>query len=109
MSLTADERDEVMRLVTAGFARRYQAQIAVGMTDDQLRNALAEAFGIFGGFGHLHGYSATYQASGLKVWGAKHVVNHVIETPLCQGQLTVQLVRALYSIDDPSCAQPSLF
>ena len=107
-TLSRHDKMEVFRLATRGFISRYQNKITEGMNDCELENALKDTLGIFGGSGSPHRLSITYQGAGLKIWGGWHIVNHVIEKPLFQGNATITMAREIYSIANPHSVQLSL-
>ncbi len=67
-----------------------------------------------GFFGHLwwsgspNRLSITYQGTGLKIWGGWHIVNHVIEKPIFQGNATIMMAREVYGVSNPHAEQLSL-
>ncbi|PHP65398.1 hypothetical protein CSC94_18735 [Zhengella mangrovi] len=79
------------------------------MTDEELTAALEIALGIFGGSGSLSRLSVAHTASGLRIWGGWHIVNHVAETPLFAGRRTIETARAIYTIKNPGDRQFNLF
>lgn len=106
------ERIEGFRKATcgmAGAAARWQERAAKGMSDDDLTKALAFEIGTFGGSSSPDGISVTYQAAGLKIWISWEIVNTHQTEPVFQGNATVAMARALYSIPDPSNRQMALF
>ena len=78
------------------------------MSDGELWRALQETLGIFGGSGGPDRPSVTYRGTGLKIWGAWEVINHVTTAPLFSGQATVDMAREVYGIGDPTQDQLSL-
>lgn len=108
-SFSQADRELFFRAATGGFVFRYGDQFADGMSDDDLRKALEESLGIFGGSGGPGKPSVTYRGAGLKIWGAWEVINHVTTAPLYSGQATVDMAREVYGIKDPSQDQMSLF
>lgn len=96
-------------MATRRFAERYANQIAIGMSDKELQQALEDYLGIFGGSGGPDQISIAYQGAGLKIWGAWHGLNHVTDKPLFQGQATTAMARDIYGIADPQSAQLALF
>lgn len=107
--LTQCEKEEVFRQATSGLVRFHSAEIKAGMTDEALEAALKRVLGIFGGSGGPDILSITYQGAGLKIWGGRETLNHVLDPPLFAGQATVQMARYLYGISDPDDMQMSLF
>lgn len=106
--LTRQDTEEVFRIATRGLAARHQLRITEGMTDVELTSALEEVLGIFGGSCAPGRLSVAHQASGLKIWGGWHIVNHHTEKPLFQGARTLAMARYLYDIKDPNDDQQSL-
>ena len=106
--LSHRDKIEVFRLATRSFADRYKNQIAEGMDDIELDNSLKDYLGIFGGSCSPNRLSILYQGAGLKIWGAWHIVNHVIEKPLFQDNATIAMARENYAISDPQSEQLSL-
>ncbi|MBL4767782.1 MAG: hypothetical protein JKY94_08725 [Rhodobacteraceae bacterium] len=98
----------MFRQATTGLPRRYAKEMAAGMSDTALGEALKQVLGIFGGSGGPERLSITYQGAGLKIWGSWHVHNHVTERPLFEGQATIRMARYLYHISDPTETQLSL-
>ena len=103
--LTNFDKELIFCAATPGLVKRYGQQFITGMTDDELRQALVECLGIFGGSGGPGRPSISYQGSGLKIWGAWSVVNHVQEVPLFAGDATVAMARHVYDIKDPEDQQ----
>lgn len=108
-SLTPAERIEIFKLATRGLVHRYGAQFKAGMTDAELRSALAESLGLFGGSGGPDGPSVAFTGAGLRIWGGRHTVNHHKQKPLFAGDVTVAMAREVYGISDPQMGQMKLF
>lgn len=108
-ALSRQERLEVFRIATRALPKRYADEVAAGMTDDELGNALAEVLGIFGGSGGPNRPWVAYQGAGLKIWGGRTTINHYREPPLFKGTLTIAMAREVYRIADPAQRQASLF
>lgn len=87
----------------------YAEEIAEGMTDAELTAALEQVLGIFGGSCGPGRMGVAHQASGLKIWGGWHIVNHHSEKPLFQGKQTLAMARHLYGITNPDDRQMGLF
>jgi len=99
--LTRADKEEVFRIATKSLPKRYAKEIQNGMTDDELSKALANVLGLFGGSCGPDRLSTSFKGTGLKIWGGWHIVNHVLEAPLFQGQQTVRMARYVYNIPDP--------
>lgn len=48
-------------------------------------------------------------AGGLRIWGGRDVVNHVLEKPLFARAATIAMARDVFGIPDPENDQLSLF
>lgn len=107
--LTREERLEIFRIATRSLPHRYADQVKAGMTDPQLQSALEDVLGIFGGSGGPNQVCVTHQAAGLRIWGGRQTVNHVIVPPLFKGDQTLKMAREVYGISDPSHPQVALF
>ncbi|NHK29624.1 hypothetical protein FF098_017080 [Parvularcula flava] len=107
-SLTPSEKVAAFRAATRDFARRYAGEIAAGMTDEQIAEALKSCFGIFSGSGGPNEFSITRQGAGLKLWVSHEVHNHVSMKPIWQGKATIAMTRQVYRISDPNDTQMSL-
>lgn len=103
----ADVIDGVRR-ATSALPKWYADEIAQGMTDDELAAALQRVLGIHGGSGARDCLHIEYQGSGLKIWVSWTLVNNYGQPPTVQGQRTIDMVRVIYTIPDPSDAQGSL-
>lgn len=108
-TLSLDEREQVFRRATSALPHWYAEKIERGMTDDELRSALAKVLGIFGGSGGPDCLSVCYQGAGLKIWGSWKTVNHCTTEPLFQGSKTVAMARHIYKIADLADQQLDLF
>ena len=107
--LSEADRVMIFKLATASLPKRYGEAIKTGMSDEELSNALQSVLGIFGGSGGPDRPSISFAGSGLRIWGAWHIVNHVSEKPLFAGKATIAMARAVYKINDPKDGQLSLF
>jgi len=107
--LTLADKEMVFKTATKALPQRYADKISSGMTDEELRDALVQVLGIFGGSCGPERLDVLHQASGLKIWGGWHIVNHVIEKPLYQGAATLTMARMIYGIKDPEDPQMKLF
>ena len=106
--LTQDDRVAAFRAATRALVRWHGDELAEGATDERLEALLVRALGIFGGScgpGEMH---ITHQGAGLKIWASWGVHNHVVETPIFQGQATVRMAREVYGIPDPADPQQRL-
>jgi len=109
LPLSRVDRELIFKIATCGLVHHYGDQLASGMTDYDLKHALKNVLGIFGGSGGPGTPSVSYQGNGLKIWGAWEVINHVTTAPLFSGQATVYMAREVYGIADPTKDQMSLF
>lgn len=107
-ALTRQDTEKVFRIATKGLPKRFQGKLQNGMTDSELTEALEQVLGVFGGSCGPGQMSVVHQASGLKIWGAWHIVNHHTEAPLFQGRGTLAMARHIYAIKDPGDDQMSL-
>lgn len=107
--LTEAERFDIFKTATRSFVRWYGDRFAAGMTDEELSEALEAALGIFGGSGGPGRPSIAFTGSGLRIWGGRHIVNHVTEKPLFAGKATIAMARRVYAIPDPGDRQLDLF
>ncbi|MCP4099053.1 MAG: hypothetical protein GY748_22755, partial [Planctomycetaceae bacterium] len=62
--LTNQDRIEVFRLATKGLVHWYGDQFKSGMSDGELKAALEQALGIFGGSGGPDSLSVSHKAAG---------------------------------------------
>ncbi len=108
LPLTNQDRIEVFRLATRGLVHWYGDRFESGMSDSELKAALEQALGIFGGGGGPDSLSVSHKAAGLCIWGGWQVVNHVKEKPLFSGVATIAMAREVYGIPDPQSEQLSL-
>lgn len=106
--LSRQERIEVFKLATKGLVKRYGDNFASGMSDAELKAALEQVLGIFGGSGGPDRLSVCFKGSGLRIWGSHHAFNHVEEKPLFEGAATIAMAREIYGIVDPDLEQISL-
>jgi hypothetical protein len=106
--LTKADEIEVFKLATKGLPQHCGDRLKTGMTDTELKSALENTLGIFGGSGGPKRLSITFQGAGLKIWGGWQVVNHVKEKPLFAGAQTVATAREMYSIPNPDNQQMRL-
>jgi hypothetical protein len=107
--LTQEDKELTFRKATASFPNRYADQIAAGMNEDDLAQALHATLGIFGGSGGPDQLSITYRGSGLKIWASWYVHNHVAERPLFAGKATIAMAREVFGIADPEEEQMRRF
>ena len=107
-SLSKADQELIFREATKGLVHRCGVRFSEGLSDDDLRAALKDCLGIFGGSGGPGRPSVSYCGSGLKIWGGWHVVNHVTSKPLFAGEGTVAMAREVYGISDPDKDQLSL-
>ena len=89
--------------------RRVVVSTSVGMTDDELADALAFELGIMGGSSGAGEVTVCYQGAGLKIWISWEVENLHTTKPVFEGKATIAMARLVYGIPDPSDAQLSLF
>ena len=106
--LSAADRELIFRQATRSFERQYRECFAKGMADGELRHALEQSLGIFGGSSGPGMPSVTVMGSGLRIWGGWDHVNHVTDRPLFSGRSTMAMARTIYAIVDPHDDQLSL-
>ena len=106
--LSEADKAQIFRMATKAFPIRYAIEIETGMSDAELSAALSDILGIFGGSAGPNQPSIAYSGSGLRIWGAWHVVNHVQEKPLFEGAETLAMARLVYGIANPDDRQLSL-
>jgi hypothetical protein len=106
--LTQAEKTEIFRLATRGLVHRYGGQFKAGMSDADLRSALAETLGLFGGSGGPNSPSIAHTGAGLRIWGGRDTVNHHMQKPLFSGEATVAMAREVYGISDMQNGQLKL-
>ena len=106
--LTQAERAEVFRLATRSLMTRYEDELAAGMSDAELKEALEKVLGIFGGSGGPGRLGVTFTGSGLRIWGGWHIINHCVEAPLFSGNASIAMAREIYGISNPDNKQLSL-
>lgn len=107
-SLTDADKLHIFCTVTRGFARRHSPAFGRGMTDDDLANALGDAFGIMGGRAAPDEPYIVYQGAGLKIWGG-WTYQTPRDRPIFTGAATIAMARRVYGIADPSERQLALF
>lgn len=108
LPLCQEDRIEVFRMATRSLVHWHKEKFKGGMTDEELEVALKQSLGIFGGSSGPDRLGVSHQGSGLKIWGGRHIVNHVQEVPLYQGKDTIAMARDLYDIADPEEKQMRL-
>ena len=108
LPLTYVERAEIFRLATSSLVHWYGDRLAVGMTDAELEEALRTVLGIFGGSGRPGGPCVSYTGHGLRIWGGRRTINHVLEEPIVMGSATIAMAREIYAIPDPQEPQQRL-
>ena len=106
--VTEADKIEIFRLATRPLLRRYADKMEKGMTDAELESALKDALGIFGGSGGPNRLNICHQGSGLKIWGAWEVQNHITTLPLFTGRQVLKMARHIYGIPDPENSQMNL-
>ena len=106
--LSHAERAEIFRLATSSLVYHYGDQFADGMTDAEIEFALKRTLGIFGGSGAPGRPSVSYSGNGLRIWGGRKRVNHVLDAPLFEGMTTIAMAREMYAISDPEEPQQRL-
>lgn len=107
-ALSEQDRIKVFKLATKGLVHRYHNKFESGITDAELKSALEDALGIFGGSGGPDRLSVSHKGAGLCIWGGWHSINHVKEKPLFAGATTIAMAREVYGIADPDSDQMSL-
>ena len=103
--LTRQELIEVFKLATKGLVILYGNQFESGMGDAELKSALEQVLGIFGGSGGPDRLSVCFKGSGLYIWGDRQSFNHVKAIPLFKGTATIAMAREVYGIADPNLEQ----
>lgn len=106
--LSRQERMEVFNLATKGLVKLYGNRFASGMSNKELKAALQNVMGIFGGSGGPGRLSVCFKGPGLRIWGGRHSLNHVEEKPLFSGTATIAMAREIYDIIDPELEQMTL-
>jgi len=107
----SDKRLAFIRTVhtTSGAKDRWQARAKTGLTDEELKRALAYELGIAGG---CSGYddcpAIAYQAAGLKIWASWDSVNAYSDSPVLEGEHTIRMARQVLNILNPDDKQMSL-
>ena len=86
----------------------YGDRFASGMNDAELKAALEQVLGIFGGSGGPGRLSVCFKGAGLRIWGGRHSFNHVEEKPLFSGASTIAMAREVYGIANPELEQMTL-
>lgn len=110
--LTEADKQKGFLYATGGFSRshdRWAKRAALGMTDDELAEALAFEIGIFGGRCGPGELWLTYQGAGLKIWISWEIQNHITTKPTFEGKATIAMARLAYGIKDPADQQLALF
>ena len=95
----------MFKLATTGLLKWYGDQFVSGMNDTELKEALEQVLGIFGGSGGPDRLSICFKGAGLCIWGGRHSFNHVEEKPLFSGASTISMAREVYGIVNPELAQ----
>ena len=106
--LNQRERIEVFKLATKGLVNLYGDRFASGMSNAELKAALEQVLGIFGGSGGPDRLSVCFKGSDLRIWGGRCSFNHVEEKSLFSGTATIAMAREIYDIADPELEQMSL-
>ncbi len=88
---------------------RWKERAEIGLTDEQLSQALRYELGIAGGSGGRDALSIAYEGSGLKIWAGWQNINPYMDQPIFEGQKTVKMARIVFGIADPSDKQMALF
>ena len=107
-SLSREDKTEIFRLATGSLVHWYGDQFKLGMSDKDLNAALEHCLGIFGGSGAPQQLSVSFKGSDLRIWGGRHIINHVKEPPLFSGKATIAMAREIYGITNPDEKQLSL-
>jgi hypothetical protein len=106
--LTEADKIVAFRACTRSFPKHYAAEIAAGMTDDQLAAALERHIGILGGASaRKYCPSIAYRGAGLCIWASWGSADFK-GTPIYSGVATLRLARQLYGIADPDERQLQL-
>jgi len=107
--LTAADRITAFCTATRGFPKHYVKEIAAGMTDTALEDALGRTLGVWGGSCGPNELDVSFQGAGLRIWASWTIQNHHKATPILAGRATLMLAREVYSIRDPQDQQLRLF
>lgn len=107
--LTETEKLDAFRTATRSITRWYAAEIARGMTDDDLKAALERVLGIWGGSAGPGELDVSFQGSGLRIWATWTIQTHHGTRPLFAGQATIATAREVYGIGNPADRQMRLF
>lgn len=107
-ALTPQEREEAFRIATKCLPTWFADEIANGMSDAELAEALKSVLGIWGGSYGPGKMDIVFQGSGLRIWAGWHIVDHATERPIWQGQQTIAMARVIYDISDPEDRQQRL-
>ena len=102
------ERIEAFNLATKGLVKLYGNCFASGMSNTELKAALQNVLGIFGGSGGPGRLSVCFKGYGLRIWVGRHSLNHVEEKPLFSSLTTIAMAREIYGIANPELEQISL-
>ena len=108
LPLSSQERIQVFKLSTIGLEKRFGDSFASGMSNAELKAALEQVLGIFGGSGGPGRLSVCFKGSGLRIWGGHRAFNHIEEKPLFIGATTIAMAREIYGIIDPELEQMAL-
>lgn len=106
--LTRFDKQEAFRIATANFARKYEMMIAFGMSDEELRDALRDSFGIFNGEGGADELSVCWQGQGLRIWANWGELDTEMLYPIFESNETLDMAREFYQINNPWFDQFSL-
>ncbi len=110
--LTQDDvRNGFIRAVCSysGARERWTERSSTGLTDEELKEALAYELGTAGGSGAKGALHVNYQGAGLKIWIAWEIVNPYSMPPTLQGSGTMRMAREVFAIADPNNDQLALF
>ena len=103
--ISNEDRIAIFKLATKGLVHWHHEKFKAGMTYNELKKALEDALGIFGGSGGPKQLSVSHKGAGLCIWGGWHSINHVKDKPLYSGAATIAMAREVYGIIDPDSDQ----
>ena len=108
-SFTAEDRLTAFRRATSCLLARYPEQVAKGMTDAALAEALERVLGIEGGSCGPDMPYESHKGAGLQIWAGWTYQNPFKHKPLWSGRATVAMAREVYHIPNPDDHQLALF
>jgi hypothetical protein len=106
--LTEAEKLIAFRRVTRALPAWYPKEIKRGMTNAELKEALARVLGTGGSCGPGE-MDIRQEGSGLRIWASWEPDYSRTQRPIFAGDATMALARHVYGIADPDNRQLSLF